>query len=187
MANESNKNFICIINQSWLAIKLTRNDLYLTIGPTNYNWRIDMSITNNIKVKAVSLKKFLNDKGYPVKHTECIEAVSHMETSQCYNVAKEKALRILKEGESLTFKEMKASNFQVDVVIPMDMDTIMEGIDVVNDIASEAITKSCYALCSLEYAVYPYHYGNNAVAVRVKAYVEDIEMLSELADYEEED
>lgn len=146
-----------------------------------------MSTTNNIKVKATSLKKFLNDKGYTVKHTECIEAVSHMETGHCYNIAKEKSLRILQEGNKLTFKEMKEGNFQVDVVIPMDMDTLMEGIEAVNDTASEAITGSSYALCGISYEVYPYYYGNNSVAIRVTAYIEDIQSLQYLADYEDED
>lgn len=144
-----------------------------------------MSNTNNIKVKATALKDFLNNKGYNIKHNECIEAVSHVDTGQCYNVAKNKAIRILKNGESLNFKEMKDKNFRIDVIIPMDMDSIMEGIDVVNDIASEAITGSSCALCNINYEVYPYFYGTCAVAIRVTGYIEEIETLNHLADYEE--
>lgn len=142
---------------------------------------------NNIKVKATSLKKFLNEKGFQIKHNQCIEAVSHIETGECYNVGKNKALRIMKENEKLSFKEMKVTDFKIDVVIPMDMDTMMSGIEGVNDSASEAITGCDYALCDINYEVYPHYYGTASVAVRVTGYIEDIETLSNLEDYEEEE
>lgn len=144
-------------------------------------------MSNDIKVKATALKKFLNEKGYDVKHTECIEAVSRIETGQFYNVAKNDAVRILKDGEKLSFKELKEKDFQVDVVIPMEMDVIMEGIEAVNDVASETITGSDYALCDISYETFPYHYGNSSVAVRVTGYIEEIETLQHLDDYEEQD
>lgn len=143
--------------------------------------------TNNIKTKATSLKKFLNEKGFQIKHGQCIEAVSHMETGECYNVAKNTAMRILKENEKLSFKDMKVTDFHIDVVIPMDMDTMMLGIEDVNDTASETITGCDYALCDISYEVYPHYYGKGAVAVRVTGYIEDIETLSDLEDYEEEE
>lgn len=146
-----------------------------------------MSNTNGIKVKAQALKNFLNDKGLIIKHTEAIEAISMIETGQCYNVAKEKTIRILKEGEKLTFKEMKEKEFQIEVVIPMDMETLMEGIESVNDSASEQITGSDYALCDIGYEVYPYFYGANSVAIKVTGYIGEIETLQYLEDYEEEE
>lgn len=142
-------------------------------------------MSNTIKAKATTLKTFFNEKGYPVKHTECIEAVSKMETGHCYNVAKDKAIRILKDGEKLTFKEMKEKDFNIDVIISISLDTFMDGIDAVNDVASEAITGSEYALCSIGYEVYPHYFGKYEVAIRVTGYIEDIESLDHLEDYEE--
>ncbi|NCQ51739.1 hypothetical protein GW796_07575 [archaeon] len=143
-------------------------------------------MSNILKTKANFLKSFLTKKGYKVKHTECLEALSHLENGSCYNVAKEKIIRILKDGEHLTFKELKEKNFTVDVVINMDMDTIMCGIEAVNEAASDAVTGSDYALCDLSYQVHPYFYGGG-VAIRVTGYIEDIETLSHLSDYEEDD
>jgi hypothetical protein len=142
---------------------------------------------NNIKVKAELLKSFLNEKGYKVKNTECIEAVSQMEVGQCYNIAKNKAIRILKPGEQLTFKEMKKNNFKIDVVISIPMNIVMEGIDTINDKASEMITGSDYALCDISYETYSYFYDVNSVAIRVKGYIEDLETLQYLDDYEEDE
>lgn len=143
-----------------------------------------MSDKNSIKVKANVLEKFLKEKGYEVKHTHCIEAISIVETGKNYNVAKEKAIRILNGDEKLTFKEMKENDFQLKVVIPIDMDILMEGIEAINDYASEYITGCQYALCDISYSVYPYFYGDACVAVKVEGYIEDIETLSHLSDYE---
>ena len=140
--------------------------------------------TNSIKVKATTLKKFLNNKGHTVKHSECLEAVSIMETGQNYNVAKDKSIRILKEGKKLTFQEMKNNNFQIDVVIPIDMQIIMDGVEVINDNASEIITGCEYALCDIGYEVYPYFYNKSSMAVRVTGYVEDIDTLHNLDDFD---
>lgn len=140
-------------------------------------------MSNSIKVKATSLKKFLTEKGHKVKHTECIEAVSMMETGQCYNVAKNEAIRILNNGEKLTFKELEEKDFQVEVVIPVDMDVLMNGIDAVNDYASEYITGCDYALNDISYEVYPYFYGSGCVAIKVCGYIEDIDTLQNLDDY----
>jgi CheY-like chemotaxis protein len=142
---------------------------------------------NNLKVKAQTLKTFLNDKGYKVKSTECLEAVSHIESGNCYNIAKNKAIRILKPGERLTFKDMKKTDFNIDVVISMDMEVMVEGIEAVNDISSEMITGSEYALCDIGYEVYPYFYGDGGVAIRVTGYIIEHESLSHLEDYEEEE
>ena len=139
--------------------------------------------TNSIKVKATTLKKFLNNKGHTVKHSECLEAVSIMETGQNYNVAKEQAIRILKVDEKLTFEEMKNNNFQIEVVIPIDMQIIMEGVEVINDNASQIITGCEYALCDIGYEVYPYFYNKSSMAVRVTGYIEDIDTLHNLEDY----
>lgn len=146
-----------------------------------------MSETNDIKVKATALKTFFNEKGHKVKHTECVEAVSRMQTGQCYNVAKNKAIRILKNGEKLTFKEMKSTNFNIEVVISIGLDIFLNGIEAVNEYASEAITGNEYALCDISYEVYPYIYGNYKyeVAILVTGYIEEIESLDHLEDYEE--
>lgn len=146
-----------------------------------------MSKTNDIKVKAATLKTFFNEKGHKVKHTECVEAISRIETGQCYNVAKNTAVRILKGDKPLTFKELKDNDFDVDVVIPIELDTFMEGIEAVNDYASHTITGNEYSLCSIGYEVYPYHYGKYTVAIKVTGYIEDIESLSYLEDYEEQE
>ena len=142
---------------------------------------------NVIKVKATNLKKFLNEKGYKVKHAECIEAVSRVETGKCYNVAKKDAIRILKSGEKLSFKEMKDNDFSISVVVSMDLDTLMQGIDTVNDVASEMITGSECALCDISYEVYPYNYGDSGVAIHVKGYIEEVETLQYLEGYEEQE
>lgn len=142
-------------------------------------------MTNTIKAKAQVLKSFLNEKGYSLKQTECIEAVSRVEYGQSYNVAKNKDVRFLKSGEKLSFKEMKDSNFQIDVIISMDLDVMMEGIDAVNSFASEIITGSDYALCDIGYNTYPYFYEDGGVAIRVTGCIEDTETLQYLDDYEE--
>lgn len=143
-----------------------------------------MSTTNSIKVKAKTLEKYLDSKGYEVKHSHCIEAISIVETGQKYNVAKEKAIRILKENEKLTFKELESANFQVDVVIPIPMDEVLQGIEAINDYASQYITGCEYALCDIGYEVYPYFYDESQMAVRVSGYIEDRESLQYLEDYE---
>lgn len=143
-------------------------------------------MSNVIKEKAAKLKKFLNEKNYAVKHTECIEAISHIEYGTCYNVAKEQVVRILKPGEKLTVKEMKDTDFSIEVVIQIDLDTLMEGIDAVNNAASAMITGVDYALCDISYETYPYHYENGGVAIKVCGYIEEVESLESLEDYEEE-
>lgn len=146
-----------------------------------------MSATNSIKVKAQTLEKYLDSKGYEVKHSHCIEAISIVETGQNYNVAKEKAIRILKENEKLTFKEIESSNFQIDVVIPIPMNEVLQGIEAINDYASQYITGCEYALCDIGYEVYPYFYDESQMAVRVTGYIEDKETLQYLEDYEDEE
>ena len=64
------------------------------------------------------------------------------------------------------------------------MDTFFKGIDAVNDSASQSITGSDYALCDIGYEVFPHSYGTNAVAVKVTGYIDDIETLTHLEDFE---
>lgn len=133
-----------------------------------------------LKARAQNLKDYLKSKNYEVKHTHCLEAVSQLETGYCYNVAKTKdTVRILQHGEGLTSAEIVALDYSVDVVIPMDMDTLMEGIEAVNESASEIITGSDYALCDIGYEVYPYFYNSGCVAVRVTGYIEDESLIKD--------
>lgn len=141
-------------------------------------------MSNLIKLKATKLKNFLNGKGHKIKHAECIEAVSMMETGQCYNVAKNKAIKILNNRDKLTFKELKENNFRVEVIIPISINVLMDGIESVNDYASDYITGCEYALCEIGYEVYPYFYEESLVAIKVTGYIEDIESLEYLEDYE---
>lgn len=140
---------------------------------------------NILKNKAAFLKDFFRQKGYQVKHTECVEAVSQIETAHCYNVAKNhEKVRILKMNEVLSFKEMKELDFSIDVVVPVDIDTIMNGIEALNEYVSETITGSDYALCDIGYEVYPHFYNEGCVAMRVTGYIQDPDVLD---GYEDED
>ncbi len=134
-------------------------------------------ITNQSKI----LKAVLNQKGYDVKDSEAIDAIFKINSNQDNN---QNPIRILSFGEQLTFKELKENNFSVDVVVPIDIDTFFEGIDCVNDAASQAITGSDYALCDIGYEVFPHFYGTNTVAVKVTGYIDDIETLTHLEDFE---
>lgn len=142
-------------------------------------------MTNDIKEKAKVLETFLNEKGYKVKHTHCIEAISHVNHGECYNVAKHKTLRVLKGNETFTFKELKADKFSVDVIVSVGIDTFLDGIDAFNECVSEMITGSDYALCNIDYQPYPYFFNDGGVAIRVTGYIEEIDALNHLADYEE--
>lgn len=144
-----------------------------------------MSEKNEIKAKAKKLQMLLKEKDHKVKNCDCIEIVSQLETGQCYNVAKDKAVRILKGDTPLTFKEMKSTDFSIDVVIPVDLDIFMAGMEALNDYASDTITGNPYALHDISYEVYPYHYGQYEVAVRVTGYIGEIDSLEDLEDYEE--
>ncbi len=139
-------------------------------------------MTNTLQSKAQTLQSILSEKNISINEHECMEVVSKMETKPTNS-----NIRILQLGESLTFKEMQETDFSVSVVIPMDMDTFFDGIDVVNDVASQTITGSDYALCDIGYEVFPYFYGTNTVAVKVTGYVDDLQSLSHLQDFEEEE
>lgn len=94
------------------------------------------------------------------------------------------SIRILQSGEAFTFKDLKEKNFEVNVVVPIDMDIILEGIESLKDAASQAITGSDYALCDIGYEVFPHFYGTNTVALKVTGYIDDMESLSHLEDFE---
>lgn len=136
--------------------------------------------STQIQEQAKLLKNTLNQKGYDVKDSECIDAVFKMNSNQ----ENAKTIRILSFGEQLTFKELKENDFSVEVVVPIDMDTFFEGIEAVNDSASQSITGSDYALCDIGYEVFPHFYGTNALAVKVTGYIDDIETLTHLEDFE---
>lgn len=138
-------------------------------------------MTTTLQNKAQTLQSVLSEKNISISEQECMEVVSKMETKSTNS-----DIRILQLGESLTFKEMQENDFSVSVVIPMDMDNFFDGIDVVNDVASNTITGSDYALCDIGYEVFPYFYGENTVAVKVTGYVDDLQSLSHLQDFEEE-
>lgn len=139
-----------------------------------------------LKARAQTLKQYLKSKNYDVKHSHCLEAVAQLETGHCYNVAKTKeSVRILQFGEKLTPAEIVEMGYSIDVVIPVDLDTLMEGLEWVNEAVSEDITGIDYALCDIGYEVYPYFYNSGCVAIRVTGCIED-ESLFEADDTNEE-
>lgn len=88
--------------------------------------------------------------------------------------------RFLDDGDThLTVEEMKSLNWSMNVVVPVDA-AIVGNIDALNDQVSELITGKDYALCGMDYEVFPYHYGNDAVAMLVNGFIEEPEQVFEL-------
>lgn len=96
-----------------------------------------------------------------------------METGQCYNVAKNQTIRILKENERLTVEEVEKNDFKVDVVIPVPMSALLDGMESFNDYVSEFIADNDCGLSDISYEIFPYFYNEKRIAIRVNAYVED--------------
>lgn len=73
----------------------------------------------------------------------------------------------------LSLREMAECNFQVDVVVPVDMGLLHGGdIEELNDTVSERITGSELGLTDLTFEVFPHQYSTQEVALRVRAFVD---------------
>lgn len=88
--------------------------------------------------------------------------------------------RFFDDGDKpMTVEEMRAASWMLKAVIPMDIADVGD-IEAQNDSASSTITGIDYALCDISYEVFPYFYGNAAVAMLVSGVIEEPDGVFEL-------
>ncbi|MBC8742751.1 hypothetical protein F6X40_40440 [Paraburkholderia sp. UCT31] len=151
--------------------------------------------TQQVKEIAQSIGKNLRSKGVRVAHSQVLHAVSAAigETDWHCLRSKEAEKRaetapaahlepvIMELGQApLTLGQLKAREWQVDVVVPVAVSQMSASIDVLNDLLSSAITGEAAMLEDIAFEAYSHPYGSSYVALRVTARVGEPEHWQEL-------